>query len=81
MRHPDVAAQPDHGWGREHERGGVQRGASGVVMHNFCLLAEDQANGAVQANRGERLIGDVEQQYPTHSHLPGRCAAEVSGHP
>jgi hypothetical protein len=24
----------------------------------------------MQADRGQRLIRDVEQQYPTHAHLP-----------
>src|SRR5260370_834794 len=74
MRHAYVAAEPDHRWGSQDDRGGTQYRSLRVVVNDLGLLAEHQAHGAVQADRGERLIRDVEQQYPTHSYLPGRCA-------
>src|SRR6185437_8713300 len=35
-----------------------------LVMQNLSLVGEDEADGAVQADGGQRLISDVEQQYP-----------------
>ena len=41
----------------------------------------NQAYGPVQADRGHRLIRDVEQQYPTHAHLPPDAPLPEPAHP
>jgi hypothetical protein len=60
----------------------VQHPAIGVIVHDHCLVPEDQADRPMQADSRERLIRNVEQQNPTHSHLlPGAPAFVPPGHP
>lgn len=70
MRHPDVAAQPDDRRCLEYDGRGPQYRPARIVVQDLRFLADDQTHGAMQANRRQRLIRNVEQQYSAHSHLP-----------
>jgi len=64
--HPDVAAEPDHRWRRQHDGGSVQDRPVDVVVDNLGLAAEYQAHGAAEAHGGQRFIRHVEQQHSSH---------------
>ena len=53
----------------------------GVIVHDVGLLAEDQADGSVQADSCQRLISDIEQQYPTHRTSSRVAPVVPPGHP
>jgi hypothetical protein len=69
VRNAHIPAQPDHRRRDDDHRGGAQQGTLRIVMHDFGLLAQHQAHGTMQANRGQRLIRHVEQQHPSHTRL------------
>ncbi len=84
VRHPHVPAEPDDGWDRKRDRGCMQHGTRGVVVHHVCLVAEHQADRPLHAQRRHRLIRGVEQQNSSQQHLhaarqAGRQAGSITG--